>query len=124
MRSPRQLLAALAVVLATIAAITLVYPPGALGFPWLWSTVTGAAGLTCAAAAIQPRRRVFISASGAAVVTSSAARGIALVAELARVHHEGPGAALWVGACSWWLVALLAYVTWREYVIPWAIGRR
>jgi hypothetical protein len=122
MRTPRQLLAVLSVALVVIGGQTLRYPPDFLAFSELWSIVTIAAGVTCAAASVRPRR-LYVATSGAFVVTSSAARGIALVVELFRDGHTGEAAGFVVGAITWGMVAILAFVTWREYVLPWSIGR-
>lgn len=121
MRTPRQLLAVLAVALFVIGVQTLMYRPDFLAFSPVWSATTLLAAISCAAAAVKPRR-IYVAISGATVVTSSCARGLALVIELLRVNHVGPGAPLVVAAITWAIVALLAYITWREYVLPWSIA--
>lgn len=119
-RTPRQLLAVLAAALVAIGVQTLMYAPEFLAFSPVWNATTLLAGASCAAAAVKPRR-IFVAISGATVVTSSCARGLALVIEVVRPDHVGPGAPLVVGATTWAIVALLAFVTWREYVLPWSI---
>ena len=121
MRTPRQLLAVLSIALAVIGVQTLMYRPDFLAFSPVWSATTLLAAISCAAAAVKPRR-IYVAISGATVVTSSCARGLALVVELLRVNHVGPNAPLVVGAIAWGIVALLAYITWREYVLPWSIA--
>lgn len=121
MRTPRQLLAVLSIALAVIGVQTLMYRPDFLAFSPLWSATTLLAASSCAAAAVRPRR-LYVAVSGAAVVTSSSARGLALVIELLREDHVGPGAPLVVASVTWAIVALLAFVTWREYVLPWSIA--
>jgi len=121
MRSPRQLLAVLSIALGVIGVQTLMYRPDFLAFSPLWSACTLVASITCAAAAVRPRR-IYVAVSGAAVVASSCARGLALVIELLRADHVGPGAPLVVASITWAIVALLAFVTWHEYVLPWSIA--
>lgn len=121
MRTPRQLLALLSIALGVIAVQTFLYRPEFLAFSPVWSSTTLLAGISCAAAAVRPRR-LYVAVSGATVVTSSCARGLALLVELIREGHAGPGAPLIVAACTWGIVALLGFVVWREYVLPWSIA--
>lgn len=121
MRNPRQLLSVLAVALVVIGIQTLLYRPDFLAYSWAWSATTILAGISCAAASVRPRR-IYVAVSGATVVTSSCARGLALVIELLREGHVGPGAPLVVASITWAIVALLAYLVWREYVLPWSVA--
>lgn len=120
MQTPRQLLVALALGLAVIAGETWHYPPDYLTFSKVWSATAFLAALTCLAAAIRPRR-IFVAISGATVVTSSAARGLALVIELVEKGHTDAQPPFIVGATGWAMIALLAFVVWREYVLPWSV---
>ena len=121
MTTPRQLLAALAIAHIVIAVQTLRYPPDFLALTPLWCALAIAAGISCAAASIRPRR-FYVATSGACLVTASAARGFALVIEWANAP-TGAARGLLVGALTWWMVSLLGYVVWREYVLPWSLGR-
>lgn len=121
MTSPRQLLGGLSFALVTIGVQTFRYPPEFLALAYLWCGVAILAGLSCAAAAIRPRR-IYVALSGATIVTSSAARGFALVIEWLHASNTRE-AGFVVGALTWWMVALLAYIVWREYVLPWSLGR-
>jgi len=120
MQTPRQLLAALAIALAVIGIQTLIYRPSFLAFWPVWSATTFLASFSCLAAAVSPRR-LYVALSGATVVTSSAARCLAFVIELLRVGDNGASAPLVVASTTWAIVALLSYVVWREYVLPWSI---
>ena len=121
MRNPRQLLSVLAVALVVIGVQTLMYPPEFLAFSAVWSATTLLAASSCAAAAVRPRR-LAIALSGATVVTSSCARGLALVVELVREDHVGASAPLVVAAATWGMVALLAFAVWHEFFLPWSIA--
>lgn len=121
MRTPRQLLVALSVALVVIGVQTLMYRPDFLAFSPVWSATTLLAGASCAAAAVRPRR-LYVAVSGATVVTSSTVRGLALLIELLRDDHVGASAPLVVASITWAIVALLAYITWREYVLPWSVA--
>lgn len=121
MRTPRQLLAVLSVALAAIGVQTMFYPPQFLAFLNVWSATTIAAGISCAAAAIRPRR-IWVAISGALVVTASCARGLALLAEYVNDGPEGPGAPLLVASITWAIVGLLAFEVWHEYVLPWSLA--
>lgn len=97
------------------------YPPEFLALAPLWCAVAWIAGLSCAAAAVNPRR-IYVATSGATLVTSSAARGFALVIEWLHADNARE-AGFVVGALTWWIVAVLAFVVWREYVLPWSVGK-
>lgn len=122
MTSPRQLLIVMSIVLVVVGVQTWRYPPDFLALAWLWCSLAVLAGVACAAAAVNPRR-LYVAFSGAAVVTCSTARGLALCIEWAHAATDREAGFI-VGALTWWLVALLGYITWREYVLPWAIARR
>lgn len=121
MRTPRQLLVAVAIALLVIAWHTFRFPPDYLAFSAVWSAVSAIAGFSCAAAAIYPRR-LWIAASGAFVVCATAARSIANLFEIPdRVASAQAGYV--VASAAWALIAILSFVVWREYVLPWSITR-
>lgn len=120
-QTPRQLLVAIAVALVVIGWQTFRFPPEYLALAPLWCAVSIVAGLACAAAAINPRR-FYVATSGATVVCATSARALALVNEVLD-RRGGVQAGYIVGASAWALIALLSFVTWREYVLPWSLVR-
>lgn len=120
MQSPRQLLAALSIALAVIGVQTLISRPSFLPFWPVWSATMLLASCSCLAVAVNPRR-LYIALSGATVVTSSAARGLAFVIKIILLDDHAASAPLVVAATTWAIVALLSFVVWREYVLPWSI---
>lgn len=122
MSSPRQLLIFLSVGLAVVAVQTWRYPPDFLAFLELWIVLAGVASVSCAVAAWIPTRFV-VALSGTTVVTAAAARGFGLIVEFIRGARPSQEAGFIVGALTWWIVAGLAYIAWREYILPWAVGR-
>lgn len=122
MNSPRQLLIGIAVALLVVAVQTWRYPPEFLAFVPLWIALALAGAVSCLVAARNPSRSA-VSVSGALVVTASAARGFGLVLDWIRGAEDTSEAGFIVGAVAWWMVALLAYISWREYVLPWSVGK-
>lgn len=121
-RTPRHLLVVLAVILFAIGMQTYRYPPDFLSFSDLWCALAIVASISCLAAALRPRR-FYVAISGATVVTVAGARGIALALEVATESGSAEIAAGFVvGALIWSAAAMLSYVVWREFVLPWSIG--
>jgi len=125
MRNPRQLLALVAGVMALVGWQTFNYPPEYLAFSWLWGTLAVIAALLCAVCAVHPLR-LLVSFSGAMLVTLSSARALALVGELFAGDFplDAVRTSFVIAAIIWLLVAVLFYIAWREYVVPWSIGSR
>lgn len=121
MTTPRQLLAAIAATMFVVGWQTFVYPPDYLAFSTLWATVATIAGVACAACAIHPLR-VLVAGSGAVLVTISVGRALVIAAEVYAGAESR--ASFIIAGIVWLLVAVLFYVVWREYVIPWSIGSR
>lgn len=122
MNSPRQLLAGLSIALLVVAVQTWRYPPDFLAFLNLWIGLALVASASCAVCAVRPTRTA-VAISGTTVVTASAARGFGLVLDWLRGTTGTTDPGFIVGAVAWWMVALLAYIAWREYILPWAIAR-
>lgn len=121
-RTPRQLLVVLGVILFAIGVQTYRYPPDFLTFSDLWCALAILASISCLLAAIRPRR-LYVATSGATVVTVAGGRGIALALEVATEAGSAEIAAGFiVGALIWSVAAMLSYVVWREFVLPWSIG--
>ncbi len=125
MTTPRQLLVAIAATMFVVGWQTFAYPPDFLAFSALWATVACVAGATCAACAIHPAR-VLVAGSGAVLVTIASGRALAIGAEIyaGGFPSAESRASFIIAGIVWLLVAVLFYVVWREYVIPWSIGSR
>lgn len=125
MTTPRQLLAVIAVTMSIVGWQTFAYPPDFLAFSVVWASAAVAAGITCALCSIRPRR-FLVAASGAILVTIAAGRALAIASEVFsdRFPSREARASFIIAGIVWLLVAVLTYVVWREYVIPWSIGSR
>ena len=123
MTSPRQLLLVSALAMTLVGWQTFRYPPNYLALAPVWGSLAFLAGLVCAWCAWRPTR-LLTTLSGAVLSTISVGRALALGRELlARDFPAGELEASFVIAfVTWLLVAILFYVSWREYVVPWAIG--
>lgn len=125
MTTPRQLLVVIAVTMFVVGWQTFAYPPDFLAFSAVWASAAVAAGITCALCSIRPLR-VLVAGSGAILVTIAAGRALAIAAEV--MSDQFPSrearASFIIAGAVWVLVAVMFYVVWREYVIPWSIGSR
>jgi hypothetical protein len=122
MTSPRQLLAFIGAGLVGIGVETFRYPPSVLALSWLWASLAGLAGLTCIAAAARPRK-LYVAASGAAVVTCCVARAFALTVQWTHADSDAEAGYI-VLAITWLILAACVLIVWREYITPWAVGRQ
>ena len=119
--SPRQLLVATAIAMTIIAWWTPHVDRDFLFWPWLWVAVAAVCALTCLLASIRPRR-FYVATAGATLVTSAVGRGLALVVEAIDNPDRFWRAEAVIAMFKWWGIAVLGYVVWREYVLPWAIA--
>lgn len=122
MHKPRRFLAALAVLLTVAGVETWRYPPQFLDLAPLWCAVALLAGFVCLLAAVHPRR-FYVAASGATTCYACVARGFALAVQWLHADNAVESGYI-VGACTWWMLSMAIYVTWREYILPWSIGNR
>lgn len=122
---PRHLLVMIALTMAVVGSQTFRYPPEFLAYPHVWALlafVASALSLTCALVPFRP----VIASSGAILVTLTLARSFAILAEVVAGDFKTKEAAasFVIGGTVWSLVAVLIFVVWREYIIPWSLGFR
>jgi glucan phosphoethanolaminetransferase (alkaline phosphatase superfamily) len=121
---PRTLLVTTAALFGITAVITMLYPPGYLGYPYVWSLLALMASTTSALAAARCRRFPVLL-SGALAVVASVVRCVAIVVEVAIDPQPAPVRwSFWLAATTWGVLAVLLHALWVHVIIPWSTFRR
>lgn len=124
MLRPRAVLVVTTAVMALVAVQTFTYPPSYLALASLWGALAAIASVSCLAAAVHPRR-MWVVTAGAALVVSALGRSLGILGQLGTggVSHEQQASFL-IAATTWANSAMLFYVTWVTYILPWGVATR
>jgi hypothetical protein len=121
---PRLVIWALATCSLVAGVLTYFYDSLTLVWPTAWSVFGVTAALVAYLCALHPTR-FLVAASGALLVFTFTARGLALYNATSSVDPNGPTTATTasyiIGGTQWIVLAYLTFVVWRRLIVPWSI---
>tara|TARA_R110000868_G_scaffold176779_3_gene414719 strand:+ start:74 stop:469 length:396 start_codon:yes stop_codon:yes gene_type:complete len=123
---PRLLLLIMGWCFAIVAWQTFAYPPEYLLGAAVWGTIAVLGAVTCVCTAFATRRG-FALIAGIACICHAIGRSTAIVIQISFRERFGLGAPFSnyaIAATVWTLIAVLIFVAWSHFVIPWSVVRR
>jgi hypothetical protein len=119
---PRLVLLVVGWAMALVGWQTAKYHPAYLALAPFWAILAFAAAAACVFAAVHPHR-AWVALSGSTLVCSAAGRAIGILGQLGSggvAAEQQPSFV--VASLTWGLIALLSYLVWAEYILPWSVG--
>jgi hypothetical protein len=121
---PQMIMASISVLALHTAAVTFLYQPPTVRYPYELAAIGFTAG-AFGFLAITTGHRAVVAFAGALLSVTALIRGMAVlhVALDSNELSEVQAAAL-VGAGQWFTIAYVTWYVWRRMVTPWAVVRR